>query len=216
LTYQFHWQNERYESFEHYLSGFRSQVRKQIRKERRLAAESGLRLATKPGTELTAEEWRVLELVYRRTIARKGGFAYLTPEFFEFLRGRLPHRVVAALAYEGHRPVAAALALTKGQHLYGRYWGPLVPVESLHFELCYYQLIEYAIVHGLSRFEAGAQGEHKLKRGFLPSSTFSAHWIRHEGLAEAVADFLQRERAAVEEEMAMLAEHSPFHRAVTE
>lgn len=212
LTYQFHWENRGFTNFEDYLSAFRSQARKQVRKERRLAAESGLTLRTVRGAELSREEWSALYRFYRRTAAHKHAIPYLTAAFFEMMPQKLAHRVVVALASEGKKPIAGALAFQKGKHLYGRYWGALITHEMLHFELCYYQLIEFAITEKLSRFEAGAQGEHKLKRGFLPSPTYSAHWIQHPALSQAISDYLPREALAVKEEMRFLAEHGPFPR----
>ncbi len=216
LTYQFHWSNPGYASFDDYLGSMRSAARKEVRRERRKAAESGLDIRTKLGTELTSAEWQALFRFYADTAARKGAIAYLTRGFFAEVRRTIPHRVVVALASRGDEPVAGALAFQKGKQLFGRYWGALDDFEALHFELCYYQLIEFAIASGLVRFEAGAQGEHKLKRGLLPSPTYSIHWIRHPGLAEAIAEFLPRETQAVEEEMRFFAEHSPFKRVGAE
>lgn len=211
-TYQFHFTNPGYASFDDYLGAMRSAARKEVRRERRKAAESGLTLATKRGTELTDAEWKALFRFYTDTAARKGAIAYLTQRFFEEVRCTLPHRVVAALASRGDEPVAGALAFHKGRQLFGRYWGASDDFEALHFELCYYRLIEFAIEHRIARFEAGAQGEHKLKRGLLPSPTYSIHWIRHPGLAEAIAEYLPRETRSVEAEMDYFAEHSPFRR----
>jgi uncharacterized protein len=212
LTYQFHWESRGYQSFEDFLKSLRSEARKQIRKERATARESGLRLHTKRGPEMSEAEWRSLYRFYRQTAAEKGAIPYLTPRFFEEIRQKLPQRVVVAFASRGEEPLAGALAFQKGKNLYGRYWGSLVEASALHFELCYYQLIEFACVNGLQRFEAGAQGEHKLKRGFLPSPTYSAHWIRHAGFSEAIADYLAREAEATEAEISMLSEHGPFPR----
>ena len=213
LTYQYHWTNEGYGSFDDYLAAFRSSSRKEVRRERRKAAASGLALRTVRGTELTDAEWAALYAFYRDTTGRKGAIPYLTPRFFEEIRRTLPERVVVGLASRPDgSPVAAALAFQKGRNLFGRYWGCLEDHEALHFELCYYRLIEFAIEHGLARFEAGAQGEHKIRRGLLPSPTFSAHWLRHPGLAEAVADHLPREAEMHEREMELLARHTPFKR----
>ena len=213
LSYQFHWENPGFRDFEDYLSAFRSGPRKQIRKERRGALSHGFALRTLRGTQLNDQQWASLYGFYRSTVGMRGGMAYLTPAFFQGLRERLAHRVVVSFAMKGELPVAAALAFQKGSHLYGRYWGAAADLEFLHFELCYYQLIDFAIDKGLTRFEAGAQGEHKLKRGFLPSATHSVHWIRHPELAAAVADFLPRERAALDEHMAFLTTQGPFPRS---
>lgn len=213
LTYQFHWTNAGYASFDDYLGAMRSAARKEVRRERRKAAESGLTLATKRGTELGNAEWSALFRFYTDTTARKGAIAYLTQRFFDELRRTIPHRVVVALASRGDEPVAGALAFHKGKQLFGRYWGALDDFEALHFELCYYRLIDFAIEHRLERFEAGAQGEHKLKRGLLPAPTYSIHWVRHAGLAEAIAEYLPRETRSMEAEMRYFAERSPFKQA---
>jgi predicted N-acyltransferase len=165
-----------------------------------------------PGAALSDADWRALEIFYRATVADKGGVAYLTPRFFELLRQRAPHRVLAAMAHRGDAPVAGALFLHKGRSLYGRYWGAHEPLDALHFELCYYQPIAWAFAHGIDRFEAGAQGEHKLKRGLLPRPCHSAHWLQHAGLAEAVARYVQQEAAGVDAVIAELAAHTPYVR----
>ncbi len=212
LTHQLHWTNTGYGSFEDLLAAFRQPARRQVRREREQARASGLTLAVRRGPDLTAADWAVLRACYLRTAERYGAIPYLSERFFDALSGPLAERVVAALAYDGEVPVACAFGFQKGRHLYGRYWGALVDVPALHFELCYYQLLEFAIGEGLTRFEAGAQGEHKLKRGLLPSATYSAHWIRHPGLSDAVGDYVVRETAHVQAEMAELLSHSPFRR----
>ena len=171
LSMQFHWHNRPgrpFESFEDYLSTFRSQNRKQVRKERRVAAEHGLTFRTATGAELETRDWAALRAFYVENVDRHGGHAYLSAEFFEIARETLGHRLVATLAYHGNKPVAGTINFEKGAHLYGRYWGCLADFQMLHFELCYYQLIERAIAKRQTLFEAGAQGEHKLKRGLVP------------------------------------------------
>jgi uncharacterized protein len=213
LSMQFHWHNRAgrpFESFEDYLSTFRSQNRKQVRKERRVAAEHGLTFRTAIGAELDDRDWTALRAFYVENVARHGGRAYLTEAFFDLAREALPHRLVATLAYRGSQPVAGTVNFEKGAHLYGRYWGCLDDFQMLHFELCYYRLIEHAIERRQTLFEAGAQGEHKLKRGLVPAFTHSAHWLRHPGLADAVASFVEREAEAVAAEVLAYAEHSPF------
>lgn len=165
------------------------------------------------GAELTAQDWTQLSHLYRATCHRKGSFPYLTPEFFELASRRLTSRALVAAAKEEGQIVAASLNFAKGAHLYGRYWGATQHHDMLHFELCYYRLIEHAIAHGMQRFEAGAQGNHKLRRGLLPRAVYSSHWIRHRTLRDAVADFLPREERAVREQMMRLAYHGPFRRA---
>jgi hypothetical protein len=214
LTYQFHWTNDGYGSFDDFLGRFRSSMRKQTRKERRRVAESDLRIAVKRGPELDEREWSALHRFYKDTCRRKGSYPYLTKRFFTELRGNAGERAVAALAYgPDDEPVAGSLNFEKGQVLYGRYWGCLEDYDMLHFELCYYRLIERAIDHGMDRFEAGAQGEHKLRRGLMPAPIHSLHWVRDPVLEGAVRDFLPREAAAVSQQMAELAEHGPFRRS---
>jgi len=209
---QFHWRNEGYRDFEDYLDRFRSALRKQARRERREATEHGLDIVLKRGDELSASEWDALRNFYRDTCMRKGSGPYLTDAFFDELAATHASRVLAALALDGKRAVAGTLNFQKGKHLYGRYWGAIDDRPSLHFELCYYRLIEHAIAHGITHFEAGAQGTHKLRRGLLPVEIHSAHWIAQPALADAVADFLPREAASVRREIERLAEHGPFRR----
>jgi len=216
LSMQFHWENRPgrpYESFDDYLSEFRSRNRKQVRKERLAAAAHGLTMRTASGPELDDRDWEALQRFYATNVARHGGIEYLRPAFFEIVRRTLPGRLVATLAYQGQDAVAGTVNFEKGRHIYGRYWGCLGDFEMLHFELCYYRLIERAIERRCTRFEAGAQGEHKLKRGLLPSFTYSAHWIRHPQLGAAINDFLVSETAAVRDNAALYAQHSPFRSA---
>lgn len=213
LSMQFHWENRRdapFKNFDEYLSTFRSRNRKQVRKERAAAAAHGLTFRTAIGAELDASDWAALQRFYAINVARHHGIEYLRPAFFEILRETLGHRLVATLAYRGGTAVAGTVNFEKGKHLYGRYWGCLAEFEMLHFELCYYRLIERAIECRYTRFEAGAQGEHKLKRGLLPSFTYSAHWIRHPELAAAIDEFVVAEAATVKEHAALYAAHSPF------
>jgi predicted N-acyltransferase len=215
LSMQFHWVNrtEPYRDFEDFLGAFRSRNRKQVRKERATAAGHGLRLATLEGPALGAREWAALEHFYDSNLEKHGSPAYLTPEFFALLRTELAHRVVATFAYRGDQPVAGTLNFERGRHLYGRYWGCLEERDMLHFELCYYQLIERAIGKGHARFEAGAQGEHKLKRGLDPALTHSAHWIRDPDFARAVHRFIDQEALAMKEEVTQYQALSPYRRA---
>jgi predicted N-acyltransferase len=216
LSLQFHWHNrpERpFESFEDFLSTFRSRNRKQVRKERQAAAAHGLRLRVATGVELDDRDWRALHRFYVTNVRRHHGMAYLRPAFFELARQTLAHRLVASLAYRGDEPVAGTVNFEKGRHLYGRYWGCLADFEMLHFELCYYQLIERAIARGYTLFEAGAQGEHKLKRGLGPAFTHSAHLIHHAGLRNAIAGFVQAEARDVEATLQEYAAHAPFRAA---
>jgi predicted N-acyltransferase len=212
LTYQFHFENAGFASFDDFLATLRSPARKQIRRERRVASELGLTMETLEGHALTEGEWDAVYGFYRDTAARKGAFPYLTHAFFRMARTRLGHRAIVTLARKDGVPVASALSFRKGRHLYGRYWGCRGDYEMLHFELCYYRLVDFAIANGITLFEAGAQGEHKLKRGFLPRPTYSAHWLAHPGLRGAVAEYLPREEEAVRQEMAELRALGPHRR----
>ncbi len=210
---QFHWRNDGFASFDDYLERFRSALRKQVRRERRQVEQSGLELRVLEGPELGDKEWRALYAFYADTCRKRGSGPYLTRRFFELIRKTHAQRVVSVLAYRAGKPIAGTLNFQKGKHLYGRYWGCSEEHPALHFECCYYRLIERAITQGLSRFEAGAQGTHKLRRGLLPAVIHSAHYIEHSGLRRALAEFLPREAEAIREEMAALALHGPFRRA---
>jgi hypothetical protein len=212
LSLQFHWHNAGYASFEQYLERFRSALRKQVRKERREVQSHGLEIKVLEGVELSALDRKALEGFYFDTCHKRGSGPYLTSAFFERLGTTLASRVVAVLAYKNGEPIAGTLNFQKGAHLYGRYWGCSEELSSLHFECCYYQLIERAIAQGLKRFEAGAQGTHKLRRGLLPAKIYSAHSLQDPRLSAAVEDFLQQEAIEVGRELAALTEHGPFHR----
>ncbi|MFN3448452.1 MAG: GNAT family N-acetyltransferase [Roseococcus sp.] len=209
---QFHWHNRGYGSFEDFLAALSARKRKALRRERRSVAESGLTLRTLRGPEVTPAQWQAFHGFYRNTVDARWGSAYLTPRFWPLLGERLGERVVLMWAERDGEPVAGALNLLGREALYGRNWGCSEEVPFLHFELCYLRAIEFAIEHGLPRVEAGAQGEHKIARGYLPVETYSAHLIRHAGLSRAVAQFLEAERPAVRARMAALMEHSPFRR----
>jgi predicted N-acyltransferase len=213
LSLQFHWHNREgaaFHDFDDYLGTFKSRHRKQVRHERKVAAGHGLELATRTGPELDDRDWRALRSFYAANAERHGSYTYLTDEFFDVVRATYAHRVVATLAYRGGEPVAGTLNFEKGRHLYGRYWGCLGDYQMLHFELCYYRLIERAIAQGCTRFEAGAQGEHKLRRGLGPAFTHSAHWIRHPDLASAVTAFVASEADAVRQQALAYQQETPF------
>jgi len=217
LSVQFHFQNvdangARYASFDAFLERFRSSARKQVRRERREARDGAITVRTKTGLELDAKDWKALDTFYRMNVARHGSYAYLTPAFFLEMPRRLAHRVVASIAYRGSEPIAGTLNFEKGACLYGRYWGCVDDAPFLHFECCYYQLIERTIDRGMTRFEAGAQGHHKLKRGLLPAEVHSVHWMRDPRLGLAVESFLPEEAAAVRREIDLLAGEGPFRR----
>ena len=209
---QFHWHNDGYQSFEHYLEHFRAPLRKQVKRERRQVEQSGLDVRVLEGPELGAREWQALYAFYSDTCARRGSGPYLTREFFERLRSTHAQRVVAVIAYRAGTPVAGTLNFEKGGHLYGRYWGASEEHPALHFECCYYRLIERAIDRGLRRFEAGAQGTHKLRRGLMPATIYSLHQIAHPRLRRVLAEYLPHEIEAIRSEMAELAMHGPFKR----
>jgi predicted N-acyltransferase len=214
-SYQFHWTNRQpspYRDFDDFLAGYRSRLRKQTRYERKVASEHGLRIVVAPGTDLDDRAWAALDRCYRQTVYQYGNVDYLTPDFFTRIRQTHAHRLLASLAYRGDEPVAATTNFLRGGRLCGRYWGSDLQLPMLHFELCYYRLIDYAIAQGYDRFEGGAGGEQKLKRGLLPQRTHSAHWIRHPGLRRAIADYVEREARDVAEEIRRCEEASPFAR----
>jgi len=208
---QFHWLNPGYADFEEFLATLASRKRKAIRRERARATE-GLEIVHLSGAAITEAHWDAFWAFYQDTGARKWGHPYLTRPFFSLLGERLGDKVLLILALRDGVPVAGALNLIGAEALYGRYWGCLEEVPHLHFELCYYQAIEAAIARGLSRVEAGAQGAHKLARGYRPVTTFSAHYLRDKRLREAVADYLAAERRAVAREIAALDEMTPFRK----
>ena len=210
LGMQFHWENNGYASFDDFLAGLSSRKRKVLRRERRDANAAGLTFLSLSGAELTEARWDAFYRFYTSTVDRKWGSAYLTRRFFSLLGERLGEKVVLMMAEHNGRPVAGALNIVGDEALYGRNWGCRGEWPFLHFELCYYRAIDWAIAHGLPRVEAGAQGRHKIQRGYLPKPTYSAHWIAHPGLRRAIDAFLDSERRQVRAEMAALAEDSPF------
>lgn len=213
LDCQFHWRNEGYADFEHFLAGFTAEKRKKTRRERRRIVEAGIRFLELTGAELDATRLAVVYALHARTFAVRGNPPYFTPEFFRRLAAALPQALMVKLAVDAHGDaVACALFLRGEDTLYGRYWGSVGDHHSLHFETCYYQGIEYCIRERLSRFEPGTQGEHKIARGFTPTAVWSLHDIRHPLFRPAIADYLERERAAVREYMRAAAEHLPFRR----
>jgi len=203
LGCQYHWRNRGYSGFEGFLADLSSRKRKQIRHERQAVAASGVRLSTLVGADVKARHWDAFHRFYRMTVDRKWGDAYLKREFFEILSASpLGGRVVLVFAEDDDGPVAAAFNMIGGDTLFGRNWGAAREVPFLHFEACYYRALDFAIAHGLARVEAGAQGEHKVSRGYLPTPTWSAHWIADPGFRRAVARFLAEERPLIEAAMA--------------
>lgn len=212
--YQFHWQNQGYGHFDDFLGELASRKRKAIRKERESVAASGLVIRTLVGPEIDGRHWDAFYDFYLATVDKRWGSAYLTRPFFYKLAESLAERVVLIVAEDGRgTPVAGALNLRGADTLYGRNWGAIVDVPFLHFELCYYRALDYAIAEGLPKVEAGAQGEHKLQRGYLPTRTRSAHWIANPSFRRAVANFLEQERPAIANQMVALLPLSPFRRA---
>lgn len=209
---QFHWSNRGYRDFEAFLADLAARKRKAIRRERAAALAGGVEIEHVTGAALTEAHWDAFWAFYQDTGSRKWGRPYLTRTFFSLLSERMADEVLLILAKREGRYIAGALNFIGTDALYGRYWGCSEDRPFLHFELCYYQAVEAAIARRLDRVEAGAQGEHKLARGYLPTPTRSAHFIVHRGLRRAVADFLDAERRAVDYEMTVLSEYSPFRR----
>lgn len=206
---QFHWENRGYRSFDDFLAMLSSARRKTLRKERHKARE-GLEIVHLTGAAIQPEHWRAFWTFYQDTGARKWGQPYLTRSFFDLIGERMADRILLILAVRDGRPIAGALNLIGTDTLYGRYWGCVEDVPFLHFELCYYQAIDFAIAHDLARVEAGAQGGHKLARGYAPVATWSAHYIADENFRAAVRRFLDQERRVVGADREWLAEHAPF------
>ena len=206
---QYHWLNRGYGSFDDYLGALSSRKRKTIRKER-AAAVDGIEIQTLRGSEITSVEWDAMWAFYQDTGSRKWGRPYLTRAFFNLVGERMGDRVLLFLAVRGGQPIAGALNFLSGNTIYGRYWGATEEVPFLHFELCYYRAIDWAIEHGLSQVQAGAQGEHKIARGYEPVITKSAHFIPNRSFREAVADFLETERAAIANEVDWLRRDLPY------
>lgn len=206
---QFHWQNEGYTDFSDFLAALSSAKRKNLRKER-AKAQAGLSFEHITGDAITQAHWDAFYQFYLDTGSRKWGSPYLNRETFTLLGERMGENLLLVFALENDTPIAGALNMIGSDTLYGRYWGCVHPRPMLHFETCYYQAIDYAIAHGLKYVEAGAQGGHKLARGYAPVLTHSAHWVAHEGLRAAIADYLDREREAVDAEQDYLNARTPF------
>jgi len=209
---QFHFANPGYRDFDDFLSTLTAARRKQLRKERARAAD-GLRIENRSGAALTPADWDAMWHFYQDTGARKWGQPYLTRATFAALADTMADQIIMSLAYDGETAVAGAMHFVGADTLYGRYWGTRRDIPFLHFELCYYQAIDIAIARGLKSVEAGAQGGHKLARGYAPVATWSAHYIADPGFRRAVAEFLERERAAEAVEADWLAQHLPFRKA---
>ncbi len=208
---QFHFINYGYKNFDDVLAAMSSRKRKNVRKERQ-RAQDGMTIKRITGTDLRPEHWDAFYRFYQNTSMRKWGKPYLNRKFFQLIHQRFADNVLLVLAYQNgeNAPMAGALNFIGGDTLYGRNWGADYTIPFLHFELCYYQAIDAALELGLGRVEAGAQGEHKLARGYQPATTYSAHYLAHDGLRSAVANYLDRERRAVDHEVEALARYTPF------
>jgi len=209
---QFHWKNEGYASFDDFLAQLSSRKRKNIRKERESAQGFGGEIISLTGDQIQPEHWDAMWAFYQDTGSRKWGQPYLSRRFFGIAHEKMRDDVLLIMARKNNRWVAGAMNLIGRDCLFGRYWGQLEHYDAMHFELCYYQAIDYAIAHGLRRVEAGAQGEHKLARGYLPVITHSIHYIPDQGFRRAVAEFVAAEQAAVEYEAEILTSYGPFKR----
>ncbi|MCA0963481.1 GNAT family N-acetyltransferase [Salipiger bermudensis] len=216
VTQQFHWENHGYADFDAFLASLSSRKRKNIRKERRTAQDFGGEIRMLTGDEIEAEHWDSFWRFYQDTGARKWGTPYLTRAFFEIAHETLRDDIAMVIATREGRDVAGALNFIGRDALYGRYWGCVEDHPCLHFEACYYQAIDFAIQHGLGRVEAGAQGEHKLARGYLPTQTHSLHWIADRGFADAVARYLEEERRAIGQDIEILTAYGPFRKEIRE
>jgi uncharacterized protein len=212
LDTQYHWHNDNFSSFDDFLETLASRKRKAIRRERRDALADGLRCEWITGSDLKEHHWDAFFDFYEDTGSRKWGRPYLNRRFFSDVSAAMADRILLIFAYDGPRPIAGALNFIGNDTLYGRNWGTLRNVPFLHFEVCYYQAIDFAIAHKLKTVEAGAQGEHKLARGYAPATTRSIHWIGHPALKSAISDYLRRERASVVREQEALDEYTPFRK----
>ena len=212
ITQQFHWENNGYASFDAFLGDLSSRKRKMIRKERETAQGHGLTIRTLTGDDILPEHWDAMWVFYQDTGSRKWGTPYLTRAFFDELHDTMRTDALLCLAFDGNRAVAGALNFIGRNTLFGRYWGCVENYSCLHFELCYYQAIDWAITHGLQRVEAGAQGEHKLARGYLPTPVHSLHFLTDPAFASAVARYLDQERRAVDQEIEVLTAYGPFRK----
>lgn len=210
LGYQFHWDNHNYRDFDDYLSHFTAGKRKKIRRERRMVKEQNIEIEIRHGDEMKAHHWDIYHRFYCSTFERKSGIPTLSQEFFMEIGQTMPRNIIVLMARYKGEYVAAAFNVRGSDTLYGRHWGCSREFHSLHFEACYYQGLDYCIRHGLQHFEPGAQGEHKISRGFLPTPTWSAHWIAHEGFHEELTRYLAQETEAVEHYIEELRSHSPF------
>jgi uncharacterized protein len=215
-TVQFHWKNQGFSDFEHFLSSLQQEKRKKIRQERRKVTAAGVTFRWSRGADICAEEWAFFARCYERTYLEHGNAPYLNLDFFQRLARTMPEHWLLFIAEREGRPIASSLIGLDASAgvAYGRYWGTLERVDCLHFEACYYQPLAWCIAHGFERFEGGAQGEHKMARALLPVMTTSAHWLAHPSFADAVSRFLDRERQGISGYMDELQRHSPVRKPV--
>lgn len=216
VTQQYHWKNDKYTDFEAFLSALSSRKRKTIRRERRIAQSFGGEIVALTGDALEPEHWDAFWEFYQDTGARKWGSPYLTRSFFDFAQETMRDDILLVLAVRKGVPVAGAVNFIGRKTLFGRYWGATEHHDCLHFELCYYQAIDYAIENAMQSVEAGAQGEHKLARGYLPVETHSLHWIGDPGFSKAVVEYLEAERRAVGDDIEILTSYGPFKKVTEE
>ena len=213
---QFHWQNKSYQNFDDFLSLMSSKKRKNIKRERRRVEESEITFKWLTGEELTPEHANTMYQFYARTIAYYGAQSYLNKRFYEYLSNDFKHQTLFLFAYHKDQIIAGGLYFKSKDTLYGRYWGALANFHSVHFETCYYQAIEWCIKNGYTRFEAGAQGEHKLARGLEPNTTYSTHWIKHPEFQQAIGKFIEDEQQHIEDYSQSMQSHSPFKKGQPE
>jgi predicted N-acyltransferase len=207
---QFHWLNERYQSFDDFLSTLERKKRKNIRAERRKVQEAGVRFRHVAGKDATEADWRFFKRCYDHTYAAHYSTPYLNMDFFLRIGATMPQNILLVVAEQDGKPIASSLLIHNERTLYGRYWGGIREVPCLHFETAYYQPLEFCIANQIESFEGGAQGEHKMARGFLPQKTWSAHWLAHPAFADAIEHFLQRESGGIDSYIDELNERSPF------
>jgi predicted N-acyltransferase len=210
-TVQFHWLNADYADFDAFLASLAQDKRKKIRQERRKVAEAGVTFRHARGAAIAREDWDFFYRCYERTYLEHGNPPYLTPDFFRRMAATMPDNWLLFIAERGGKRIASSVISVEDGVAYGRYWGALERVDCLHFEACYYQPLAWCIANGFSRFEGGAQGEHKMARALMPVKTTSAHWLAHPAFADAVEKFLQREGRGIESYMEHLEARSPFH-----
>jgi len=216
VTQQYHWANDDYADFDEFLAALSSRKRKTIRKERRVAQAFGGEIVQLTGDAIEPEHWDAFWRFYQDTGARKWGTPYLPRAFFDIAHERLREDILLIFAMREGRPVAGALNFIGRETLFGRYWGEAEYHSCMHFEACYYQAIDYAIAHGLKSVEAGAQGDHKVARGYLPVETHSLHWMADEGFGEAIAEYLKAERQHVEDDIEIMTKYGPFKKVTEE